>query len=219
MRGFFFVVSTLSLALAAVYADEGEGPWDATFAVDLDGHPGGPQEHFTVRVHPEWAPLGAQRFKEMVEGGVLKDARFFRVVPNFMAQFGIPAQPSMAAMWREKTIHDDPVTRSNKRGHLTFATSGPNSRTTQLFVNFADNAFLDNQGFSPFAEVLGNGMEVVDKIQSKYGEQPDQGAIQSEGNSYLKAHFPDLSFVSSLVEGDKKPDMKDSFLAGLMRRN
>merc|ERR1719476_901707 len=116
-----------------------------------------------------------------------------------MVQFGIPGDPHVAAEWRAKQIKDDPVTQHNTRGMMTFATAGPNTRTSQLFINFKDNSFLDGQGFSPFAEVV-SGMDVVDKIQSKYGEQPDQGQIQSEGNAYLEKDFPDLSFVSSVTQ-------------------
>merc|ERR1719197_591670 len=113
-----------------------------------------------------------------------------------MAQFGIHGKPSKAAEWRTKTLTDDPVIESNKRGYISFATSGPNSRTTQMFINFADNANLDGMGFSPFAEVT-SGMDVVDKINQEYGEAPDQGRIQAEGNGYLSKDFPDLSFVKS----------------------
>jgi len=174
-------------------------PWEATFSVDLDGQPGGEQSSFTVRVHPEWAPEGAKRFQDIVEDGIMQDARFFRVVPNFMVQFGIPASPEVAAVWRQKTMPDDPVTQKNTRGMMTFATSGPNSRTTQMFINYNDNTFLDSQGFSPFAEVLNDGMAVVDKIQSKYREQPNQGQIQMQGNAYLTQAFPELSFVSGVT--------------------
>merc|ERR1712003_18619 len=125
-------------------------------------------------------------------------ARFFRVVDNFMVQFGIPAQPEEASKWRSQTLQDDTVKQSNKRGYITFATSGPNSRTTQMFINFKDNGFLDNQGFAPFGEVVGNGMEVVDRINKQYGEKPNQGSIQSRGNEYLKKDFPNLSYIKSI---------------------
>lgn len=221
--------------LAAAAAEEGyaTSPWDATFTMDLDGKPGGAQENFTVRIHPEWAPEGAKRFQDIVSSGILNDARFFRVVPGFMAQFGIPGKPEVAAAWQSKNIPDDPVKQSNTRGMMTFAMAGPNTRTTQLFINFKDNSFLDSQGFPAFAEVLGDGMQVVDKIQSKYREQPNQGEIQSEGNTYLEAQFPELSYVSSIVQGQgvpaataataavqQKPAAKASFLTqtGIMRR-
>jgi cyclophilin family peptidyl-prolyl cis-trans isomerase len=183
---------TAARVKATAYATK---PWDATFSVSLDGKAGSREESFTVRVHPEWAPEGAKRFQDMVQDGVLQGARFFRVVPNFMVQFGIPGSPQVAASWRTKRIKDDPVKKSNTRGMMTFATSGPNTRTTQMFINYANNEFLDKQGFAPFAEVLGDGMNVVDRIQSKYKEKPNQGKIQHHGNKYLLKHFPDLSFV------------------------
>merc|ERR1719235_1866579 len=126
----------------------------------------------------------------MLRANILTEARFFRVVPGFMVQFGIPGKPAVAREWKDKDIPDDPVKEHNTRGRMTFATAGPGTRTTQMFINYGDNEFLDGQGFSPFAEVLGNGMDVVDKIQSKYQEQPDQGEIQEHGNTYLKEHFP-----------------------------
>ena len=147
-----------------------------------------------IEVHPDWAPLGAARLKEIVEQNVLDSARFFRVVPGFMAQFGIPAKPEVALQWKENTIHDDPVVKSNTRGHISFATSGENSRTTQMFINFVDNSNLDNMGFAPFGSVV-KGMDVVDQIYSGYGEKPNQGQIQMEGNKYLKKSFPKLSYI------------------------
>jgi len=192
-KGAFVEGSKKSTVASAAAATE---PWNATFSVVLDGKEGGPQETFTIRVHPEWAPEGAKRFAELVQQGVFAGERFFRVVPHFMVQFGIPAEPKVAAAWIDKRIPDDPVKKSNSRGMVTFATSGPNSRTTQMFVNFANNAFLDKQGFAPFAEVIGDGMNVVDSIQSKFRERPKQGAIQHHGNAYLKKHFPGLSFIN-----------------------
>lgn len=201
-------IASFALAVVAVAGQNGvadskgrayaTAPWDATFAVGQLGS-GPKQANFTVRVHPEWAPEGAKRFQDIVQDGIFADARFFRVVPNFMVQWGIPGSPKVAASWRSKNIPDDKVTKHNTRGMMTYATSGPNSRTTQMFINFGDNTFLDSQGFAPFAEVLGNGMEVVDRIQNKYQEQPDQGAIQSQGNNYLSQQFPDLSFVTGVT--------------------
>lgn len=157
---------------------------------------------FIVEVHPDWAPRGAARFKELVEETFFDEARFFRVVERFMVQFGIHADPEVSAKWRTKTIQDDPVQESNARGMITFATSGPNSRTTQVFINFGDNTFLDSQGFAPFGKVI-EGMEVVDSLYNEYGEGapsgrgPDQGRIQREGNTYLIQEFPDLDHIKT----------------------
>ena len=116
-----------------------------------------------VEVHRDWAPNGADRFYNLVKNGFYDDTRFFRVVSGFMVQFGINGDPKISAPWRSATIKDDPVKQSNKRGYITFATSGPNSRTSQVFINFADNAGLDRQGFSPFGQVV-SGMNVVDAL-------------------------------------------------------
>lgn len=149
---------------------------------------------FVVEVTRAWAPKGADRFYNLVKYGYLDGTRFFRVVPNFMVQFGISGDPKLNAVWSEANISDDPVTQSNKRGYITFATRGPNTRTTQLFINFKDNAGLDGQGFAPFGQVV-SGMEVVDKINAEYGESPNQGLIQTQGNAYLTKAFPRLDFI------------------------
>jgi len=148
---------------------------------------------FVVLVHRDWAPLGAGRFYELVKSGFYDDCRFFRVVRGFMVQFGINGSPSTQEGW-ERSLKDDPAKESNRRGYMTFATSGPDSRTTQVFINFVDNAFLDSQGFSPFAEVI-EGMDNVDKINAEYGESPEQGQINSSGNTYLNAQFPKLDYI------------------------
>lgn len=150
---------------------------------------------FVVEVHRDWAPLGAERFHELVESGFYDDTKFFRVVPNFMVQWGIAADPEVMNKWRDKKIKDDPVRRSNKKGYITFATSGDDSRTTQVFINFKANTFLDDKGFAPFGEVV-EGMDVVEKINSLYGERPDQGQIQRKGNAYLNKDFPKLDGIT-----------------------
>ncbi len=149
---------------------------------------------FLVEVHRDWAPLGADRFYNLVKNGFFDECRFFRVVPAFMVQFGINGAPAIQSGWRAANIKDDPPKQSNKRGYITFANAGPNTRSTQVFINFKDNAFLDNQGFAPFGRVA-SGMEVVEKISSEYGEKPNQGSIQTQGNAYLNKEFPKLDYV------------------------
>src|SRR5580658_10662138 len=123
---------------------------------------------FVVEVHRDWAPNGADRFYNLVKNGFFDNARFFRVITGFMVQFGINGDPKLSAVWREAHIKDDPVTKSNARGAITFATAGPDTRTTQIFINYADNSRLDGQGFAPFGIVTGAGMDVVDKLYSGY---------------------------------------------------
>ena len=150
---------------------------------------------FVIEVHRAWAPNGADRFFNLVKSGFFDETRFFRVVPNFMVQFGINGDPAVAAAWQNANLKDDPGGKqSNKKGFVTFATRGKDTRTTQVFVNFKDNGFLDAQGFTPFGEVT-TGMDVVEKINDSYGEKPNQGSIQSQGNVYLKASFPKLDYV------------------------
>jgi len=151
---------------------------------------------FVILVHRDWAPKGADRFYNLVKNGYYDDCRFFRVMSNFMVQFGINGDPSIQRGWMNANITDDPVKQSNKRGYISFATRGPDTRTTQVFINFKDNAGLDGQGFAPFGEVV-SGMEIVDKINSKHGQDPDQQRIQGEGNRYLNQAFPDLDYVKT----------------------
>jgi len=157
---------------------------------------------FVVKVTREWAPRGADRFYNLVQNGFYEDCRFFRVIAGFMAQFGINGDPAVSAVWKAEKIEDDPGKESNTRGRITFATAGANTRTTQLFINFGDNSRLDRMGFAPFGEVV-EGMDVIDKLNSEYGEGapqgngPNQGKIQSEGNKYLKQDYDRLDYVKS----------------------
>jgi peptidyl-prolyl cis-trans isomerase A (cyclophilin A) len=155
---------------------------------------------FVIEVHRDWAPNGADRFYNLVKNGFYDNVRFFRVVEGFMAQFGISGDPKVSSIWREARIKDDPVRISNKRTFVTFATAGPNTRTTQVFISFSDNSNLDAQGFAPFGQVV-SGMKVVDSLYNGYGEGapggrgPDQGRVQKEGNAYLASAFPNLDYV------------------------
>jgi peptidyl-prolyl cis-trans isomerase A (cyclophilin A) len=150
---------------------------------------------FVIEVHADWAPRAADRFYNLVKNGYYDGCRFFRVVPGFVVQFGINGDPVIQRNWTNATIPDEKVTQGNTRGFVTFAKSSePNSRTTQLFIDFADNSRLNRQGFAPFGKVT-MGMEVVDKIFSGYGEKPDQDRIEKEGNAYLTKNFPKLDYI------------------------
>jgi peptidyl-prolyl cis-trans isomerase A (cyclophilin A) len=151
---------------------------------------------FVVDVTRAWAPIGADRFYNLVKHGYFTDAAFFRVVPGFIVQFGLSADPAVNKVWRDANIKDDKVSQSNAPGTITFATAGPNTRTTQLFINFGNNTFLDSQGFSPFGKVS-SGMDVVQKIKPEYKERPDQGAITSQGKAYLDKNFPNIDSIKS----------------------
>jgi peptidyl-prolyl cis-trans isomerase A (cyclophilin A) len=155
---------------------------------------------FVIEVTRDWAPLGADRFYNLVKSGFYDNVRFFRVISGFMVQFGIHGDPQVSAPWRNAKISDDPVKQSNKRGYITYAMAGPNTRTSQVFINFGDNASLDGQGFSPFGRVV-SGMDVVDKLNAEYGEGaprgrgPDQSRMQMEGNAYLSKDFGKLDYI------------------------
>ena len=160
--------------------------------------------NFTVEVTRSLSPNGADRFYNLVRSGYFKDVAFFRVIPGFMCQFGIHGDPKISAAWRKAQIPDDPVKGSNTRGAITFATGGPNTRTTQLFISFGDNSRLDNSGFSPFGKVT-EGMDVVDRFYSGYGDWPPRGSgpepakIQAQGNAYLEANFPRLDYIRKMT--------------------
>ena len=163
---------------------------------------------FVVEVHREWAPNGADRFYNLVKNGFYDNCRFFRVIPNFMVQFGIHGDPAVSTVWRNARIPVDGVKQSNKRGFITYAMAGtPDTRTTQVFINFQNNANLDGQGFAPFGEVV-SGMDVVGKIYGGYGEGaprgkgPDQGRLQTEGNAYLTQDFSKLDYIKKATIGN-----------------
>lgn len=166
-----------------------EPPAPASFRVNFDTSRG----PFVVEANRADAPLGVDRFYALVKDKFFDGARFFRVVPGFVVQFGIAADPKATKKWDVK-FQDDPVKVSNTRGTLTFATAGPNTRTTQLFINLGDNQRLDRDGFSTFGKVV-SGMDIVDKIYSGDAEGPEQPRIEQEGNAYLEKAFPKLDYV------------------------
>jgi len=157
---------------------------------------------FTIHVTRVWAPNGADRFYNLVRHHFYDGASFFRVLSGFMAQFGLSAYPEVSSVWETANIKDDPVTQHNVRGNITFATAGPNTRTTQVFISYGNNQALDKMGFSPFGQVT-EGMEVVDKLYSGYGEGapdgrgPDQGKVGREGRVYLMKNFPLLDSIKT----------------------
>jgi len=159
---------------------------------------------FVIAVHRAWAPLGVDRFYNLVRSGYYDGLRFFRVLPGFMAQFGIHGDTAVTAAWRERVIRDDPVRRTNGPGMVTFATAGPGTRTTQVFINYADNSRLDGMGFAPFGQVV-EGAEVVGKLYGGYGEGapqgrgPDQYRMNIEGEKYLARQFPKLDKINKLT--------------------
>jgi cyclophilin family peptidyl-prolyl cis-trans isomerase len=163
---------------------------------------------FTVTVTRQWAPLGADRFYNLVRHHFYDNATFFRVLPGFVVQFGLNAHPAVSSAWTNAAIKDDSVAQSNKKGYITFATGGPNTRTTQVFINLADNARLDSMGFSPFGQVT-DGLSVVESLYGGYGEGapsgagPKQDVIEARGKAYLDADFPKLDSIksASLVGG------------------
>ncbi len=169
----------------------------ATFQVRFETSQG----VFAVEVHRDWAPIGADRFYNLVRNGFFDDARFHRVVEGFIVQFGLPGDPAVAVNWLDETIPDDPVKESNTRGRIAYAFTEPNTRATQVYISMADNSRLDTQGFSPFGELV-EGMDVVSRIYSGYGEDAgggvrrgDQSRIVAEGNAYLDREFPRLDRI------------------------
>lgn len=166
------------------------------------------QGDFYVDVHRDWAPRGADRFLELVRTGYYDGCRFFRVVPDWVVQWGINGDPAVSVRWENQAIPDDPVMQPNRRGTIVFAAAGPDTRTTQVFINYADHSSeLDSRGFAPFGEVV-EGMEVVDSLNAEYGEDPTakQADIVAKGNVWLDEQYPNLDWVRSarIVEGDSR---------------
>jgi len=175
-----------SLLTPAALNQEAPATYRATFQTSAGD--------FTVEVTRAWAPKGADRLYNLIRGGFYDGDRFFRVLPGFVVQFGLNGSPAVNAAWHDAAIADDPVTQHNTAGTVVFATAGPNTRTTQLFINYGDNVRLDGMGFAPVGRVV-EGMDVVQRIFSGYGETPDQGLIESQGNGYLTQAFPKLDFI------------------------
>ncbi len=166
---------------------------------------------FTIRVVRKWSPLGADRFYNLVKIGYFEEVAFYRVIDGFMAQFGFSNDPKVSGKWGEHTFKDDPSrVHSNAPGTISFASRGRHTRSTHLFINTVDNKRLDYMGFTPFGEVEGDGLEVVKKLYSGYGEGapggsgPSQGKIGEEGNAYLAKSFPDLDYIKKMVIIEKE---------------
>jgi peptidyl-prolyl cis-trans isomerase A (cyclophilin A) len=157
------------------------------------------QGDFVLQVTRAWAPIGADRFYNLVRGKFFDGSPFFRVIPGFMVQFGLNTNPKVSSVWMTQDLQDEPVKQSNKRGFISYAKAGPNTRTTQVFINYGDNSRLDPQGFSPFGEVL-EGMDVVEKFNSEYGDNgSSQSGIQQMGKSWLDKNMPKVDYIKTAV--------------------
>jgi len=202
MRLSFFLLWTLSFQEKSPLLDPKAPAVNLTapaeFKVKLETTKG----DILLKVTRDWAPKGADRFYNLVKNGFYDECRFYRVLPKYVAQFGIHGDPAVSAKWREVPIDDDPVKQKNTRGRLTFAKAGPNMRTTNLFLNLKDSTALDSQGFAPIGEVV-EGMEIADQLHSGYGDGapkgrgPNQRKIYEEGNALLKKDFKDLDYIKS----------------------
>jgi len=172
------------------------GPTPEVYRVDLDTSKGA----VVLEITRAWAPHGVDHFYELVRNGYYDGDRFYRVVPHFVVQFGINGDAQVSQLWSTLRIPDDPVKQKNRKGTVTFASSGPGARTTQVFVNMRDNLSLDRQGFAPIGRVA-EGMDVLERLYGGYGDMPPRGSgpdgveIERQGNVYLDNHFPRLDFI------------------------
>jgi peptidyl-prolyl cis-trans isomerase A (cyclophilin A) len=191
--GFVVAATAIVVAQADKLKDPGQlvEPAPASYRARFDTSQG----TFVIQVHRDWAPLAADRFYNLVKNGFYDGTRFFRVRPGFMAQFGLHGDPAVSSAWRTANLRDEKPTQSNTRGKVSFTQeSTPNTRFTMVFINYADNSYLDANGFAPFGEVT-SGMPIVDKLNGEYGNSPDQRRIVREGNAYLSAEFPRLDSI------------------------
>jgi peptidyl-prolyl cis-trans isomerase A (cyclophilin A) len=187
-----------SLFLAVLLLPPQDAKAPAEFKVRLDTTKG----DIVLKITRDWAPKGADRFHALVKAGYYDDCRFYRVLPKYIAQFGISGTPATAAKWKELPIDDDPVKQKNTRGRLTFARGGPNTRTTNLFINLKDSTSLDGDGFAPIGEVV-EGMDIADQLFSGYGDGapkgkgPSQKKIYEQGNAWLQKDYKDLDYIKT----------------------
>ena len=187
------VVVSLQLTRPAAFTERAPAIYKASFDTS--------KGTFVVEVHRDWAPLGADRFFNLVKSGFYDDSRFYRVIDSMLVQAGMQGDPKVQAAWAAATIPDDPPKESNRRGTVTLASAGADTRATQFFINLADNGrAFDRQRLPPIGRVV-SGMEVVDTLYSGYGEGsprgsgPDQSQIRAEGNAYLTKSFPKLDYI------------------------
>lgn len=183
---------TLAIVAALALQEGADKPAPDEFKVKLETSKG----DLVLKITRGWAPKGADRFHTLVKAGLYDDVRFYRVVSKYIAQWGYNGDPKVAQKWMEAKIDDDPVTKKNVRGTVSFAKGAPNSRTVNVFINLKDNDALDKQGFAPFAEVV-EGMEVADKLHSGWGNTPQQKKILEQGNAYLDKEYKELDRIKT----------------------
>lgn len=186
-----------SLLLAALLVSLQDAKTPAEFKVKLETSKG----DIVVKFVRDWAPKGVDRVHELVKAGYYDDCRFYRVMPKYIAQFGINGTPATAMKWKELTIDDDPVKQKNTRGRVVFAKGGPNTRTTNLFINLKDNTSLDGDGFAPVGEVV-EGMDIADQLfvsgdGAPKGRGPSQKKLYEQGNAWLQKDYKDLDFIKT----------------------